>query len=604
MMKNEGRLFDCLAVQAAEPLPNLLNAKVNGVWRAYSTSEVHQKVYQLAAALLRMGISAGDGTTVGRDKVGLISSGRPEWMILDLAVQLTGAILVPLYPNSGIKELELILVEAEVKCMFVADAGLCEKVTAIQKNVPSLHSLFSFDPVEGCKNWQELLIPVTEVEKDKTDAVSALVKEEDVTTIIFTSGTTGRPKGVMLTHKNIVNNAYVSSLVLTEIPMKERRALSFLPPNHIFEKMCTYIYLFNGFSVYYAENMDTIGINIRETGPYIFTAVPRLLEKIFERVMIEGNKLTGVKRKLFLWSVQLAERFEINGRSAWYNLQLAIADSLVYSKWRKALGGNIVAIVLGSSACPVRLERIFTAAKIVILEGYGLTETSPVVSVNHYEPDNRRFGTVGPLVEEVAVKIASDGEILTKGPGVMVGYYKNPELTASVMGDGWFHTGDIGEMDKDGFLKITDRKKEIFKTSGGKYVAPVPIEMKMKESPMIEQMMVIGEDRKFTSALIVPSFTNLKTWCDQNKLTFASNREMITDLSVCSLFQSIVDSFNNDFNHVEKVKRITLLPDEWTVDGGEMTPTGKMKRRVIMEKYRAEIERMYSSEIGSVSVTY
>lgn len=408
----------------------------------------------------------------------------------------------------------------------------------------------------------------------------------------------------MLTHKNIVNNAYVSSLVLTEIPMKERRALSFLPPNHIFEKMCTYIYLFNGFSVYYAENMDTIGINIRETGPYIFTAVPRLLEKIFERVMIEGNKLTGLKRKIFLWSVQLAERFEINGRSAWYNLQLAIADSLVYSKWRKALGGNIVAIVLGSSACPVRLERIFTAAKIVILEGYGLTETSPVVSVNHYEPDNRRFGTVGPLVEEVAVKIASDGEILTKGPGVMVGYYKNPELTASVMGDGWFHTGDIGEMDKDGFLKITDRKKEIFKTSGGKYVAPVPIEMKMKESPMIEQMMVIGEDRKFTSALIVPSFTNLKTWCDQNKLTFASNREMITDLSVCSLFQSIVDSFNNDFNHVEKVKRITLLPDEWTVDGGEMTPTGKMKRRVIMEKYRAEIERMYSSEIGSVSVTY
>ena len=603
-MNNGGRLFDCIGVQAAEPRPDLLNAKVDGVWTAYSTAEVHEKIYQLAAALLRMGISAGDGTTIGRDKVGLISNGRPEWLIVDLAVQLTGAILVPLYPNSGAKELEQILIEAEVKCMFVSDGALAEKLTAIQKNVPSLHSLCSFDQVDGCDNWLELLKPFSDAEKTRIDTISALVAEDDVTTIIFTSGTTGRPKGVMLTHKNIVSNVYASSLVLTQIPVEQRRALSFLPLNHIFEKMCTYIYLFNGFSIFYAENMDTIGMNIRETGPYLFTAVPRLLEKIFERVMIEGNKLTGLKRKIFMWSVTVAEQFEVSGRGAWYNLKLAIADKLVYQKWRNALGGNIVAIVLGSSACPVRLERIFTAAKMVILEGYGLTETSPVISVNNYDPIKRRLGTVGPLIADVEVMIAPDGEILTKGPGLMVGYYKNPELTASVMEGGWFHTGDIGEMDKDGFLKITDRKKEIFKTSGGKYVAPVPIEMKMKESPMIEQMMVIGDGRKFTSALIVPSFTNLKLWCDQNKLTFVSNREMINDESVLRLFQVIVDDFNKDFNPVEQVKRITLLPDEWTVDGGEMTPTGKMKRRVIMEKYDSEIDGMYNSEIGSVSITH
>ncbi|WDF53886.1 AMP-dependent synthetase/ligase [Mucilaginibacter sp. KACC 22063] len=603
-MDRATRLFDCIPIQAQKPQPDLLNAKINGVWKAYSTAEVHDKVYQLAAALLRMGISTGDGTTEGRDKIGLVSSGRPEWLIVDLAVQLVGAVLVPLYPNSSLKEIEQILIEAEVKCIFVSDTELCSKVSAIKDHVPSLKAIFSFDDVSECINWSTLLKNVTDTERSEIDKISVNVTEDDVTTIIFTSGTTGRPKGVMLTHKNIVSNVSASSLILGQIPVEQKKALSFLPLNHIFEKMCTYIYLFNGFSIHYAESMDTIGANMKEAQPYIFTAVPRLLEKVFEKIMIEGNKLTGIKRNIFLWSIKVAEQFENTGRSAWYNIKLAIADKLVYSKWRAAIGGNVKAIIVGSSACPIRLERIFTAAGMVVMQGYGLTETSPVIAVNQYDPYKRKFGTVGPLLSDVEVKIAEDGEILTKGPNVMAGYYKNPELTAEVIEDGWFHTGDIGELDSNGFLKITDRKKEIFKTSGGKYVAPVPIENRMKESPLIEQMMVIGAERKFTSALIVPSYPNLKLWCDQNKLKYLSHKQIIDEPQVQALFQSIVEGFNKEFNHVEQVKKITLMPDEWTIDGGELTPTGKMKRRIIMDKYKNEIERMYTSDIGSVSVTH
>jgi len=597
-MENAAKLFDCISVQAQNPRADLLNAKVNGVWKSYSTAEVHDKVYQLAAALLEMGISAGDGTTEGRDKVGLISNGRPEWIIIDLAVQLTGAILVPLYPNTSLKEIEQILIEADVKCMFVSDADLCGKINAVRDHVLSLKSIFAFDKLDICNSWETLLQPITEVEKSKIKSISDQIKEDDVTTIIFTSGTTGRPKGVMLTHKNIVSNVYGSSQVLNQIPLEEKRALSFLPLNHIFEKMCTYIYLFNGFSIYYAESMDTIGPNMKEVKPYIFTAVPRLLEKVFEKIMIEGNKLTGIKKKIFLWSIEVAEQFEHTGTSALYNMKLAIADKLVYSKWRAAIGGNVKAIVVGSSACPVRLERIFTAAKMVVLEGYGLTETSPVISVNQYDPTKRKFGSVGHLLKDVQVKIAEDGEILTKGPNIMVGYYKNPELTAEVLHDGWFSTGDIGMLDNEGFLRITDRKKEIFKTSGGKYVAPVPIENRMKESPLIEQMMVIGAERKFTSALIVPSYPNLKLWCEQNKISFLSHQDIVNQSVVIAQFQAVIDSFNVEFNHVEQVKKFTLLPDEWTIDGGELTPTGKMKRRIILEKYKNEIEKMYS-DIGN-----
>lgn len=589
------RLFDCMIDQAKAPKADLLNAKVDGAWKSYSTEEVHTMVYQLSSALLNLGISAGDGTVEGRDKIGLISAGRPEWVITDLAVQKTGAVLVPLYPNTGTKEIELILVEAAVKYIFVSTNELCEKVKQVSANIPSLKGIYTYDPIAGCSSWTELLKPVTEADKQKVDAISDQIKEDDIATIIYTSGTTGRPKGVMLTHKNILSNVIASGKILAGIPIADKRALSFLPLNHIFEKMCTYIYLCFGFSIYYAESMDTIGANIKEVKPYLFTAVPRLLEKIFEKIMVEGNKLTGVKKKLFFWAVKLGEAYENENTSAWYKLQLAVADKLIFSKWRNAVGGNLKAIVLGSSACQIKLEKIFTAANIVIMEGYGLTETSPVISVNQYPKNGRRFGTVGPLLEGVQVRIAEDGEILCKGPNVMPGYYKNPELTAEVIEDGWFHTGDIGVLDGDNFLKITDRKKEIFKTSGGKYVAPLPIENKMKENYFIEQMMVVGSGRKFVGALIVPSLTHLKPWCKQNEVDDSSLRELVKNPKVVNLYQSIMDTYNPEFNHVEQVKKIILLPDEWSIESGELTPTGKMKRKVITEKYLAAIDNMYAT---------
>ncbi|MDP9078559.1 MAG: long-chain fatty acid--CoA ligase [Bacteroidota bacterium] len=595
------RLFDCMAIQAKEPRPDLLNAKVNGVWQSYSTQQVHDMTYRLAVALLKSGISSGDGTVEGRDKVGLISSGRPEWIITDLAVQQTGAVLVPLYPNTNAKEIEQILIEAEVKVMFISNKELYEKVSSIRNNIPSLKAIYTFDQLEECSNWSELLKPVKDDDRLNLSKISDRITEDDITTIIYTSGTTGRPKGVMLTHKNILSNAMASGDVLGQIPIEEKRAFSFLPVNHIFEKMCSYIYLFFGFSIYYAEGMDTIGLNIKEVQPYIFTAVPRVLEKVFEKIIVEGKKLTGIKSKIFLWSVKIGDQFEIENKSLWYRIKLAIVDKLVFSKWRAALGGNVKAIVVGSSACPIRLERIFTAAGIVILEGYGLTETSPVISVNQYLPAKRKFGTVGPLLHGVEVKIADDGEILCKGPNVMPGYYKNPELTAEVLHDGWFCTGDIGELEKDFFLKITDRKKEIFKTSGGKYVAPLPIENKMKENYFIEQMMVVGAGKKFASALIVPSYANLKPWCTKNNIPDVSNREMIKDSRVIAMYESIIAGYNPEFNHVEQIKKFTILQNEWTVESGELTPTGKMRRKIITEKYNSQIEEMYDDQTELVS---
>ncbi|WP_461452118.1 AMP-dependent synthetase/ligase [Mucilaginibacter sp.] len=595
-MEKATRLFDCMAIQADKPRADLLIAKENGNWHSYSTQEVHTMVYQLAIALMDMGISAGDGTSEARDKIGLIGNGRPEWVIVDLAVQLTGAVLVPLYPNTSTKEIELILNEAGVKLMFVSNTELCEKIKQVSGNIPSLKGIYSFDKIDSCNNWTALLKPLTHNHQQRIKDASDEIKEDDLATIIYTSGTTGRPKGVMLSHKNILSNVIASGDVLAEVPISDKRAFSFLPLNHIFEKMCTYIYLFYGFSISYAESIDMIGANMRDVKPSIFTSVPRLLEKIFERIMVEGQKLSGAKRKIFLWSVKLAEQYEISGNSSWYSIKLAIADKLVYGKWRAAVGGNLKAIVVGSSATQIKLEKIFTASGMAVLEGYGLTETSPVIAVNHYNAPQRKFGTVGTVLDKVSVQIAPDGEILCMGPNIMLGYYKNPELTAEVIQDGWFHTGDIGELDANGFLKITDRKKEIFKTSGGKYVAPLPIENKMKENNFIEQMMVVGAGKKFTAALIVPSYTNLLPWCKQHDVPFTSHEELIKDSRVIALFQAAVDAFNPEFNHVEQVKKITLLPHEWSIDSGELTPTGKMKRKVIMEKYEAEIEKMYAGE--------
>ncbi len=592
------RLFDCIDYQLEKfPKEDMFSAKEEGgIWRKYSTTEVKETVEKLAAGLIHLGISANDLSIERRDKIAIISNNRPEWMFLDLAVQKIGAVLVPVYPTLAIAELEFVLNDAEVKLVFVSDQELYNKVQSIRSSTPTVQAVYTFNFIQQALYWKDLLSTGTEAERSAVAETSARVRYEDLATIIYTSGTTGTPKGVMLSHRNILSNVLACEEVFKEFCSENDRSLSFLPLNHIFERMVTYIYLFNGVSVYYAESLDTIGDNLKEVQPAVFSTVPRLLEKVYERIMGKGQELTGIKRKLFFWAVDVASRFDINKtHSLSYKLQLSLANKLIFSKWREGLGGNVKAIVTGAAACQVRLLRIFTAGKLNIMEGYGLTETSPVISVNRFNEKNRKFGTVGTVISGVEVKLEPDGEICCRGENVMMGYYKRPDLTAEVIDkDGFFHTGDIGIFVENKFLKITDRKKEIFKTSGGKYVAPQPIENKMKESKFIEQMMVVGPEQKFAGALIVPSFANLKEWAQQNNLSYGTIHDLLRHPKVLEMFKNIVEEFNHQFNHVEQVKKFELLPDEWTVDGGELTPTLKLKRKVIMEKYRDAIERIYS----------
>lgn len=516
-------------------------------------------------------------------------------MFLDLAVQQMGAVLVPLYPTIHVNDLEFVLNDAQVKAVFVNDEDLFHKVQNVRGKVPTIREVYSFEHVEGAKHWKELLSLGKQEHYQQLTTASEKISGEDLFTVIYTSGTTGTPKGVMLSHRNILSN--VMACMDCFPPGEDQKSLSFLPLNHIFERMVTYLYLFKGTSIYYAESLETIGDNLKEVKPNMFTTVPRLLEKVYDKIMAKGNELTGTKRKLFFWAHGLAEKFEINkSLGLWYNLQLALANKIIFSKWREALGNNLQCIVSGGAACQVRLIRIFTAAKIVIMEGYGLTETSPVIAVNRFQPESdRMFGTVGPLIDNVEVKIAEDGEILCKGPNIMMGYYKRPDLTAEVIKDGWYATGDIGTMVNNKFLKITDRKKELFKTSGGKYVAPLPIENKLKESPFIEQVMLVGAEKKFVGALIVPAFSNLRDWYQKQQLPHAPDPEMIKHPKVIGLYKDLIESFNKYFNHVEQVKKFELLPHEWTVDTGEMTPKLSLKRKVVMEKYREAVERIYGS---------
>ena len=591
-MTKPERLFDCIDLLFEKnPDADLLAAKENGQWKIYSVAEVKQKVDQLSAGLLRLGIGYGDGSLEKRDKVAIISKNRPEWLILDLALQQIGAVLVPVYPTIGMPELEFVLNDAEVKLMFVNDEDNYQKALSLKEKTPSLRDIYSFERLSGPKHWETLMAPVDEATNAKTKEISAKIKYKDLFTIIYTSGTTGKPKGVMLSHENILSNVIACIPCLPEGNVK---ALSFLPLNHIFERMITYFYLFKGGVIYYAESMDTIGDNLKEVKPDIFTTVPRVLEKVYDRIMAKGAELTGVKKKLFFWAHSLAARFEINqNQGAWYNLQLALANKLIFSKWREALGNNVRCIVSGGAACQVRLIRIFTAARIPILEGYGLTETSPVISVNRFEEVNRLFGSVGPVIDDVEVKIADDGEILCKGPNIMMGYYKRPDLTADAIRDGWFYTGDIGILVDNKFLKITDRKKEMFKTSGGKYVAPLPIENKLKESIYIEQAMVLGADKKFVSALIVPAFNSLEEWARKQGITETDRKALVNNKLVIQWYKNIVENFNQEFGHVEQVKKFELLPNEWTIDTGEMTPKLSLKRKVVMEKNKEAIDKIY-----------
>lgn len=594
-MTSPKRLFDCIELQLQRGgIEDMLAGKESGQWKKHSTESVKRTVDKLSAGLLNLGVGPNDMSIEGRDKIAIMCKNRPEWVMLDLAVQQIGAVLVPVYPTIGVNDLEFIFNDAKVKYAFVNDEDSYLKVLSIKNKVESLKEIFSFEHIPNAKHWSEVTNAGTDELIKKIKPIADKIGYEDLATLIYTSGTTGTPKGVMLSHRNILSNVMDSKECFDEIGLSNQRALSFLPLNHIFERMVTYIFLFTDVRIYYAESLDTIGENLKEVKPAVFTTVPRLLEKTYERIMEKASHLKGIKKKLFYWALGLGDKFEINKNQGWsYNMQLALANKLVFSKWREALGGNVKAIVTGSAACQVKLLRIFTAARVVIMEGYGLTETSPVVSVNRYMEKNRMFGTVGPLIKNVEVKIAEDGEILCKGPNIMMGYYKRPDLTAEVMSDGWFHTGDIGKMVNDKFLKITDRKKEIFKTSGGKYVAPLPIENKMKESKWIEQMMVVGADKKFTGALIVPAFNVLKEWSKEQGKDYPGNEAIIKDPKVMEIFKDAVERDNQFFNHVEQVKRFELLPNEWTVDGGELTPTLKLKRKVIMEKYRDAIDRIY-----------
>lgn len=593
-MNHPQRLFDCLEMHLKNrPLPDMLAGKENGEWKTYSTAEVKEYVDKISAGLLQSGISCGDMSPEGRDKISIISKNRPEWVMTDLAVMQIGAVLTPIYPTISINELQFILNDAEVKIVICNGREDYEKLLSIKDNVPSIKEIFTIETLPGIPGLKDLMDRATDESIASIKNYSSQIGYEDLATIIYTSGTTGKPKGVMLSHKNILSNVMASIPCFP--PGENMKALSFLPLNHVFERMISFVYMFKGTSIYFAESLETIADNLREIKPDLFTTVPRLLEKVYERIMIKGAELKGIKRALFFWAHRLANKYEINkDQGAWYNFQLSLANKLIFSKWREALGNNITCIVSGGAACQVKLIRIFTAAKLIIMEGYGLTETSPVISVNRFEEEGRKFGTVGPLIDGVEVKIAEDGEILTKGPHVMMGYYKHPELTAEVMDEGWFKTGDIGLFEDQRFLKITDRKKEMFKTSGGKYVAPLPIENKLKESRFIEQVIVLGPERKFVSALIVPSFANLTDWAKENQIQFTDNASLIKSPAVITMYNDIIQGFNNNFNHVEQVKKFELLPTEWRIDTGEMTPKLSLKRKVIMEKFSEVIEKMYN----------
>ncbi|AOZ98191.1 AMP-dependent synthetase/ligase [Flavobacterium commune] len=586
------RIFDFPYHQQDEftSIPDALASKQNGVWEKISTQEYITKANSISRALLRMGIKKDD-------KIAIISSNnRPEWHIVDIGVLQTGAQTVPIYPTISEQDYQYILNHSEASYCFVSDEELFKKINSVKNKLPHLKEIYSFNTIVNCKNWNELtVLGEDESNQEEVEARKNSIKTEDLATIIYTSGTTGNPKGVMLSHQNIVSNVLGSA---PRIPFKAgaSRALSFLPICHIFERMVLYLYQYYGVSIYFGESIEKIGENIKEVQPNVITAVPRLIEKVYDKIYAKGAELSGIKRKLFFWAIDLGLRYEPYGANGfWYEFQLKIARKLIFSKWQEGLGGRLEVMVSGSAALQTRLSRIFAAAGIPVMEGYGLTETSPVIAVNDMRNFGFRIGTVGKVIDNVEVKIAEDGEILCKGPNVMMGYYKNETLTNEVITDGYFHTGDIGNMDQDGFLKITDRKKEMFKTSGGKYIAPQLIENTMKQSRFIEQIMVIGEGQKMPGAFIQPNFDFVYDWAVKNKIDLEkTNQAIVSNEKVIARIQQEVDTINTKFGHWEQIKRFELTPDVWSIDGGELTPTLKLKRKNILEKYQDLYQKIYS----------
>lgn len=586
------RVFDLLEFYPAQfgNKPDTFVAKEKGEWKKWSFNTFSEHAYLIAAGLIESGIKRGD-------RIAILSNNRPEWNIIDFGAQLCGAILVPIYPTIAEADLNFILSDSEAKIIFVSGKDIFGKTNSACAGLASVPAIFSFDEFDEARSWQELLGKgKANPHTSDIEAVKREIVPDDVFTILYTSGTTGTPKGVMLTHKNLVSNF----TTLCDLPPVDHRhrALSFLPLNHVYERMISFLYMFRGPSIYYAESLDTIGDNIRELQPEIFSCVPSLLQKVYNRITAKGAELTGFKRKLFFWSISVAEKYDVgpNAPGFFYKIQLAIASRLVFSKWREALGGKVRAMISGGAALDQRLARIFWAAGIPVLEGYGLTETSPVIAVNNFEPNSLRFGTVGPVIRDVQVKFAEDGEILVKGPNVMKGYYKRPDATAEVIDkDGWFHTGDIGTLVENRFLKITDRKKEIFKTSGGKYIAPQHLENLLKNSRFIDQSMTIGDNRKYPTALIVPVYSFLREWAERKGIKIgATNEDLVTNPAIIKRVHEAVEKLNANLAQYEKIKKITLLAKPWTIESGELTPKLSLKRKVILKNNEELIEKMYA----------
>ena len=583
------RLFDFpYHQQKNHNIPDAVVTQKDGTWVKTSTEEYIQLANTLSRGLLRLGVKKNTKSAV------ISSNNRTEWHIVDIGILQLGAQNVPIYPTISEEDYEYILNHSEVEYCFVSDSVVLEKVNAIRKNVPKLKEVYCFDSIESCKNWQEVLdLGKDQSNQSEVETAKDAVTEEDLATIIYTSGTTGRPKGVMLSHKNIVSDVLNSE---KRIPFVagQTKALSFLPICHIFERMVVYLYQYYGVGIYFAESIEKLTENLTETKPHVITAVPRLLEKVYDKIYAKGSDLTGIKKVLFFWAIDLGLRYEPYGQNGWwYETQLKLARKLIFSKWKAGLGGNLSLMVSGSAALQPRLSRVFAAAEIPVMEGYGLTETSPVIAVNDMRNRGFKVGTVGKVIDNVEVKIAEDGEILCKGPNVMMGYYKDQEKTDEAIKDGYFHTGDIGQIDSEGFLKITDRKKEMFKTSGGKYIAPQLIENAMKQSRFIAEIMVIGDGEKMPGAFIQPDFDFVKKWAKKKGIKVNTNEEMVQNDEIKNRFQDEVEEINKKFGSWEQINRFELTPDLWTVDGGQLTPTMKLKRKVMMEIYKDLYVKIY-----------
>jgi long-chain acyl-CoA synthetase len=590
-MTTPTRLFDFPYYQLANyPIADAFVTKYNGVWKKTSTQEFIDKANAISRALVRMGVQKND-------KIALISSNnRTEWNIMDTGILQTGAQNVPIYPTISEEDYAYILNHSESIYCFVSDQEVYDKIMRIQAQTTLLKQVFSFNEIEGCSNWTSLLeLGADMANQDVVEDRKNSVKPADLATIIYTSGTTGQPKGVMLSHDNIVSNLLNSA---PRIPFEagNSRALSFLPVCHIFERFILYLYQCFGVSVYFGESIEKVGDNIKEVKPNVMSAVPRLIEKVYDKIYAKGTELSGLKKVLFFWAVNLGLRYQPYGANgAWYEWQLKLARKLIFSKWKEGLGGELDLIVSGSAALQPRLARIFAAAEIPIMEGYGLTETSPVITVNDTRNGLFRVGTVGKVIQNVEVKIAEDGEILCKGSNVMMGYYKDAEKTAEAIQNGYFHTGDIGEFDADGFLKITDRKKEMFKTSGGKYIAPQLIENAMKQSRFIEQIMVIGDGEKMPAAFIQPNFDFVREWAKLHQISLGdSNQALIENTQVLDRIQEEITALNEKFGTWERIKRFELTPELWSIKDGHLTPTLKLRRKIILEKYKHLYQKIYS----------